>query len=91
MTDMNEPTEAIESNGTHRCPGPECSRRVPSNMLACSRHWFQVPREVRDEVWAAWRSLQRGAATPEELEAKNERHGRAMAAAIPTMRPLHRA
>jgi hypothetical protein len=22
----------------------------------CRRHWYLVPKEVRDQVWATWRS-----------------------------------
>jgi len=71
---------------THLCPGPGCERRVPAAMLACRAHWFQVPLFERDEVWAAWRALQR--ARPEDAIDAEERHGRAMQAAIATMREV---
>jgi hypothetical protein len=48
-------------------------------MLACSRHWYQVPRPVRNAVWRAWRN---GAG------AGTEAHQLAMHLAIADMRPL---
>ena len=69
---------------THRCPGPGCEARVPAEMLACRRHWFQVSQPLRDEVWAAYRALLRAADDPVAAE---ERHDRAMAAAIEEMKP----
>lgn len=72
---------------THRCPGPECERRVPAEMLACRDHWFQVPEPLRDEVWAAYRALQREQDDPIAAE---QRHDLAMHAAIETMRVIHR-
>lgn len=39
---------------SHDCPRQGCGRRVPSHMLACARHWYQVPKPLRLAVWAAW-------------------------------------
>ena len=40
---------------SHTCHHPECQRVVPPRLLACSAHWFQLPRELRQAVWAAYR------------------------------------
>jgi hypothetical protein len=48
---------------THPCPVEACSRRVRYEMLMCRNHWYQVPRPLRDAVWATWRSGA-GAGTP---------------------------
>jgi hypothetical protein len=67
----------------HECPGPgevhSQGNRIPADMLACSRHWYQVPRPLRNRVWATWRDGE-GAGSPE--------HIRAMADAIATMTEL---
>jgi hypothetical protein len=39
---------------SHQCPGPECTAEIPATMLACRRHWYQVPKVIRDAVWWAW-------------------------------------
>jgi len=40
---------------THKCAVEACTRRVPSEMLMCRRHWFMVPKDLRDRVWAGYR------------------------------------
>jgi hypothetical protein len=64
---------------SHRCPGPGCDAQVPYEMLACRRHWYQVPRALRNAVYTAWRNGA-GAAT--------SAHTAALDAAISRMRPL---
>lgn len=40
----------------HRCPSPGCEERVPSGRYACRRHWFTIPKPLRDELWQAFRT-----------------------------------
>ena len=63
----------------HICPGPGCEAQVPYEMLACSRHWYQVPRALRNAVYVTWR---RGAG------AGSAAHLAAIEAAVARMRPL---
>lgn len=35
----------------HLCHHPRCEVHVPPRMLACRKHWYQLPRWLRDEVW----------------------------------------
>jgi hypothetical protein len=65
-------------NNVHTCPGPDCGRIVSNGQLACRRHWYQVPKPLRDRVWAAWRDGE-GALTREHMDA--------VEAAIETMTP----
>jgi len=39
----------------HRCPAPGCPVEVPPEELACSRHWYSIPKPLRDELWRAYR------------------------------------
>lgn len=41
----------------HRCPGPNCNRKVSEDKLMCRDHWYQVPRELRDNVWRTYRHV----------------------------------
>lgn len=61
---------------SHECPAPECGRRVSSGRLACTGHWYQLPKHMRDEIWAAWRA--RGVGYGPALD----RHRVAIAAAM---------
>ncbi len=48
-------TPMTTTDSTHECPGPGCTRRVPRSQLACSRHWFQIPPEIRSRLWSGFR------------------------------------
>jgi len=50
-----------------RCPVPGCHTQIDPSRLMCRRHWYLVPKQIRDSVWATWRSGQ-GAFSSEHLE-----------------------
>jgi hypothetical protein len=39
-----------------RCPAGGCGELIDPSRLMCRRHWYLVPKQVRDGVWATWRS-----------------------------------
>ncbi len=51
-----------------RCPVAGCADRIDPSRLMCRRHWYQVPKAIRDRVWATWRSGA-GALTAEHRDA----------------------
>jgi hypothetical protein len=55
----------------HRCHALGCTIEVPPRMLMCRRHWFLVPKALRDRVWATYRAGQERSKDPsrEYLEA----------------------
>ncbi len=40
----------------HRCPAPGCERRIKVTLFACLDHWFQLPKDIRDAIWGAYRT-----------------------------------
>ena len=55
---------------THKCPAPDCTAQLPASKLACRRHWYAIPADLRDEIRAQYRPGQTVlTATPEYLEA----------------------
>ena len=40
---------------THTCHARGCGTKIPRKMLMCHRHWFKVPKEIRDRVWKHYR------------------------------------
>lgn len=42
----------------HHCHAPCCSVPVPPEMLMCKKHWFSLPRSMRNRVWATYRKGQ---------------------------------
>lgn len=51
-----------------RCPIAGCGEQIDPSRLMCRGHWYLVPKQIRDRVWATWRSGQ-GASSPEHQEA----------------------
>lgn len=43
---------------SHTCHATGCGARVPPTMWGCRRHWFMVPRPIRDRIWATYREGQ---------------------------------
>ena len=42
----------------HHCHATGCDTRVPPEMLMCRRHWFMLPKPMRDAVWRTYRAGQ---------------------------------
>lgn len=39
----------------HVCHAENCNVPVPPKMMMCRKHWFMVPKPLRDAVWAEYR------------------------------------
>ncbi len=42
--------------GAARCRIPGCRTPAGRRRLMCRPHWYQVPKHLRDFIWATWRS-----------------------------------
>lgn len=42
----------------HTCHAKGCDVRVPPKMLMCRRHWYMVPKALRDAIWDTYREGQ---------------------------------
>ena len=51
---------------SHVCHATRCKISVPPAMLMCKRHWFMVPKRIRDEVWRTYRTGQEVDKNPSE-------------------------
>lgn len=71
----------------HQCPGPSCTVMIDVNLLACRDHWFQVPQQLRNEVFRTYDERRRQRGT-EHSAAAIAAHQDAMDAAVATMRAL---
>ena len=38
----------------HECHWPGCKEQCPPAMWGCRRHWFSLPKDLRDLIWAAY-------------------------------------
>jgi len=50
----------------HKCHWPGCTINVQPKLWGCKRHWFMLPRELRDEVWRTYRAGQEITKTPSD-------------------------
>jgi hypothetical protein len=37
------------------CPYPGCGTDVPNSQYACRRHWYALPKDIRDDINDGWR------------------------------------
>lgn len=51
------------------CPRDGCSKKISTDLFACSPHWYSIPPDIRDGIWLAFRAWQRGTGTLDQLEA----------------------
>ncbi len=42
----------------HTCHATGCGTPVPPMMWGCKKHWYMVPKSIRDRVWANYRQGQ---------------------------------
>jgi hypothetical protein len=39
----------------HTCHATNCEVHVPPEMFMCKRHWFSLPKYLRDRIWKSYR------------------------------------
>lgn len=42
-------------NAAHKCHWPSCDIEVPPRMWGCRAHWFKLPKQIRNRIWATYR------------------------------------
>jgi len=53
--DKADYVRAQKQNRAHTCHWPGCSMQVPPAMWGCKRHWYMLPKYLRDKIWDAYR------------------------------------
>ena len=58
----------------HPCYWPGCDTEVPPKMWGCRRHWFSLPKIIRNRIWQTYRPGQEVTKIPsaEYIEAAKE-------------------
>jgi hypothetical protein len=53
---MNKADYVLRQSQTreHSCHWPGCDRQVPPAMWGCRNHWFKLPLDLRQDLWAAY-------------------------------------
>lgn len=59
---------------SHHCHWPTCNKEVPPSMWGCAKHWFTLPKPLRDKIWRTYRAGQEISKDPsdEYMEAAME-------------------
>ena len=39
----------------HHCHATNCKINVPPEMFMCRRHWYMLPKVLRNKIWATYR------------------------------------
>lgn len=50
----------------HTCHWPGCDQQVPPAMWGCRKHWFTLPKPIRDRIWATYQPGQEVSMTPSQ-------------------------
>jgi len=48
----------------HKCHWPTCNTEVSPSLWGCKKHWFKLPKRLRDMVWATYKPGQEITKTP---------------------------
>lgn len=56
--------KAATQTRQHACHWPGCEIQVPPAMWGCTPHWYQLPPEIRSEIWNAYVPGQEDTLTP---------------------------
>lgn len=67
MTSIKDKVEYVKSQGqtrSHHCHWPGCDKQVPPARWGCAKHWYVLPKRLRDRVWATFRPGQEVNFTP---------------------------
>ncbi len=71
---MTMTRETPYSRRSHTCHWPGCTLNVEPRLWGCKRHWFQLPKSIRDRIWKEYTYGQEiyKTPTPEYLAAAGE-------------------
>lgn len=39
----------------HTCHATGCTKAIPPEMFMCKKHWFMLPKRIRDRIWQTYR------------------------------------
>lgn len=52
---------------SHTCHWPGCPKEVPPKLWGCAKHWFTLPKRLRDAIYATYVPGQEITKTPSPL------------------------
>lgn len=64
---MGDKVDYVLSQGqtrNHHCHWPGCNTQVPPAMWGCRKHWYNLPRTIRNRIWNTYECGQEVKGTP---------------------------
>lgn len=55
---------------SHKCHFPTCNTEVPPKLWGCKKHWFKLPKRLRNRIWATYKAGQEITKTPSKAYLK---------------------
>jgi hypothetical protein len=49
---------------SHHCHWPNCQIEVPPKLWGCIKHWYSLPKYLRDKIWKEYKPGQEITKTP---------------------------
>lgn len=43
---------------SHHCHATQCKINVPPELFMCKKHWFSLPKYLRNKIWSTYRKGQ---------------------------------
>jgi len=77
--DIGKKVEYVKRQGqtrNHTCHWPSCNEQVPPALWSCRKHWYALPKYLRDKIWNAYQIGQeiKGNPSDEYIDVMREVH-----------------
>jgi hypothetical protein len=66
MSDKAKHVMRAGQDRNHTCHWPRCETQCPPAMWGCKKHWFKLPKRLRDLIWDTYEIGQEQSMTPSE-------------------------
>jgi hypothetical protein len=69
MTDKSEKVSHVlraKQTRSHTCHWPGCPQQVAPALWGCRKHWFMLPKRLRDKIWQAYEPGQEDTMSPSD-------------------------
>lgn len=64
LGEKREHVRKAKQTRDHECHWPDCKEQVKPAFWGCRRHWFMLPKRLRDRIWATYKPGQEITMTP---------------------------
>lgn len=66
ISDKAKHVLAAQQTRQHHCHWPGCKTEVPPAMWGCRKHWYMLPKTIRNKIWGTYRPGQESDLLPSQ-------------------------